>query len=238
MELIRLSDRVHYMPGCHDTDRPYLYHLQGDHYSMVVDAGNSKWHVEAFYHLLANHGLSLPKYTLITHWHWDHTFGLPFIVGKSISSALTMQKLKEVREWVWTEEAMQAREKSGEDIAFCNTCIRREYPDLHEIHVGLPDLAISEPTTLDAGGLHAHLIPTDSIHSRDAMLIHVPEEKLLITGDADCEDFYEGSIIEPHRADAYLKLVSGLDFDTYLIGHDEPDSRHEALSRLRALTSP
>ena len=130
MELIKITDRISYLPGEQRTDRPLLYYIRGDRYSVAVDAGNSRAHVELFYSALTAAGLPLPKLTVLTHWHWDHTFGLPYLHGASIATAKTQEKLREVAQWAWTREAMDAREQTGEDIAFCNGCIREEYADL------------------------------------------------------------------------------------------------------------
>ena len=226
MELIKITDRISYLPGEQRTDRPLLYYIRGDRYSVAVDAGNSRAHVELFYSALTAAGLPLPKLTVLTHWHWDHTFGLPYIHGASIATAKTQEKLREAAQWAWTREAMDARERTGEDIAFCNGCIREEYADLSEICVQPADMGIDRLMALDLGGVTLHLIPTDSVHSRDAMLIWAPEEKALIAGDAECEDFYEGhGRANPERIAAYVKLLDSFDFDFYCYGHIPPVDR-------------
>ena len=235
MTLERLTERIYYLRGQEETDQPYLYYIKGMYYSVVVDAGQSKQHVEEFYHAIAQQGLPYPEYTLITHWHWDHTFGIPYVLGETIGSELTQQKLLEVGQWEWTPEAMKQREISGEDIVFCNNCIRKVYPDLAEIVVETVDVAISEMRELDLGDIHVQLYPMDSIHSRDAMLIYVPEEKTLFVGDADCEDFYEGGIVDKERLKNYISFIEKLDFEHYLIGHDEPETKTGVLEYLKKL---
>ena len=69
MELIKITDRISYLPGEQRTDRPLLYYIRGDRYSVAVDAGNSRAHVELFYSALTAAGLPLPKLTVLTHWH-------------------------------------------------------------------------------------------------------------------------------------------------------------------------
>lgn len=236
MKLTQAGKRIYYIPNEKASDRPYLYYIRGNDCSAAIDAGNSEAHVHLFYDAIQAEGFPLPAYTLITHWHWDHTFGLPYISGTSISSELTREKLLEVSRWKWTEDAMNQREASGEDIAFCNDCIRVEYPDRSVIRVIASDSGITEEQTLDLGGIHARLIPCDSVHSRDALLIYVPEEKALFVGDADCEDFYEGhGTADPVKVDAYLKRISGIPFETYFIGHDVPETRAEVMARLQEL---
>ena len=234
MELIRFSERIWYLPYERESDRPNLFYVKGERCSAVIDAGNSQAHVEKLYRLLEENGLPLPEYTIITHWHWDHTFGLPFIYGTSIASARTNAKLKEVMAWEWNDAAMDAREKTGEDIEFCNTCIRVEYADLSEIRVCQADRAIDAPEALDLGGVTLHLIPRDSTHSRDALFVYIPEEAALIVGDADCKDYYDfGGMYEKHRLVEMLAFFDSLEYQHHLIGHDAPLTKAEALEELR-----
>lgn len=236
MNLVKVTDRIYYIPGEEETDRPFLYYIKGDDYSVAIDAGNSKKHVELFYQAIAAKNFPLPRYTIITHWHWDHTFGLPYIAGTSIANEKTRLKLIDVSSWKWTSKAMDLREETGEDISFCNECIRKEYPDLSEISVKTVDIGISEMKELDLGNIHLQLLPRDSIHSRDALLIYLPEEKALFIGDADGEDHYEEyGGVNPSRLESYTAFVEYIDFNYYLMGHDLPDDKNGVMKYLAEL---
>ncbi len=226
MHLTEVTSRIFYLPGEEETDRPFLYYIKGDNYSVAVDAGNSREHVMEFYNAIEKAGMPLPEYTLITHWHWDHTFGLPYIQGKSIANQMTKEKLDIVSNWKWTLKDMKEREMSGEDISFCNECIKKEYKNLGDIRVQTVDTGIREKTVLDLGGIHVELMPMDSTHSRDAMLIYIPEEKALFIGDADCEDHYDnGGKYDPDRFRTMRKKIEEIDLEYYLLGHDMPDNK-------------
>lgn len=233
-KLIHFTERIYYMPGEEEVDRPYLYYIKGAHYSVAIDAGNSKAHLEKFYQELQHEELELPQFTIITHWHWDHTFALPYIHGLSIGSELTRKKLEEVSQWSWTPEAMKQREKTGEDIPFCNECIQKEYADLSQIQVKSVDIAIAGDTIVDLGGVQLQLIPRDAVHSRDSLFIYIPKESALIIGDADCEDHYEGKgTFDQKRLCALHRFVKELDFEHYLLGHDTPDTKGSALDYMQ-----
>lgn len=232
----KFSDRIYYYEGEERTDRPYLYYIRGDEKSAVMDAGNSRSHVEGFYAALSENGLPLPAYTVITHWHWDHTFGLPYVQGETVASALTNRKLREVMAWEWTPEAMENREKTGEDIAFCNRCIRLEYEDLHEIRVVSAGREVADRQTIDLGGAHLELFAADSPHSRDSLYVYIPEEKVLAVGDAACEDFYDhDGQYDPEKLRALLALWEPLQISFFLPGHSAPEEREGMEAYLRQI---
>lgn len=235
MELTKESERIYSSPFLHELDRPSLYYIKGDNYSVVIDAGQSETHVQEFYEALQKENLPLPEYTIITHWHWDHSFGIPFVHGKTIASSLTNQQLEVVKQWKWTREEMYQRTKDKIEVPVVNKYIMRVFPDLSKIKVEKADIEISDDMELDLGNVHLKLYPRDTIHSRDALLIFCPEEKAIFTGDADCPDFYNNREINPLRVQAYKDFLQPLDFNTYYIGHDLPDSKEQILDRLEKM---
>jgi len=235
MSLQRITDRIWVLPYDAFTDRPNLYYIRGDERSLAVDAGASPAHVADFYHAIEEAGFPLPAYTAITHWHWDHTFGLCAVLGETIASAATVKQLETVQHWAWDRASMQRREQEGEDIAFCNMCIMREYAAQPEhIQVVLPQVGLTANHTLNLGGIQAVLMPCSSPHSEDALLIHIPQEKALIVGDGDCEDYYhQGGMYQQESLSDWIQRIRQLDYDHYLIGHGEPETREDALSYLQ-----
>lgn len=234
--LEKFSENIWYMRGEERTDRPYLYYIKGSRLSAAVDAGNSAAHIDKFYGALRDEGLPLPDITFITHWHWDHTFAMHKVHGLTVSSAGTDKKLREVMRWQWTDEAMQARVSSGEDVAHVCRTIKIEYPDLDAITVVPPDIAVSGTVSADLGGITCLLSARDSTHSRDALFIYVPEEKTLIAGDALCADYYDnGGRYDRVRLLDMISYIEGTGARHILDGHGEPDTAEEWLSYLRGL---
>lgn len=233
--LIKLSERLYYLPYEKMADRPNLYYIKGDDYSVAVDAGNSQRHVEKFYSAIEAAGFSLPKYTIISHWHWDHTFGLKYISGRSMSTALTKEKLQEVSKWKWTLEDMKERELNKQDIPFCNECILQEYSDLNEIEVVTTDIVIDSNTSLDLGGITIELMPRESTHSKDSLFVYLPSEKALIVQDSDCEDFYNDDYYDPVILKNMIRFFESLDYEKHLLGHAEYEDKETALKRLKAI---
>jgi len=234
-EFVKVTDRIYYFSGEQETDRPFLYYVKGRDYSVAIDAGQCREHVEQFYAAIESAGLPIPKYTIITHWHWDHSFGLPYIRGQSVSSLLTQRQLEAVSAWEWSNEAMEQRAKDGTDIVFVNECIQKVYSDLSEIKVVTTDIAVEDMMVLDMGDIRVMLYARDSIHSRDALLVHIPEEKALFVGDADCEDLYSGGEVRLSRLSAYREFIDSVEFERYFLGHDLPDTKAGVSSYLEEL---
>lgn len=233
LKLHKLSDRFYVFPYEERTDRPNLYYIYGDAYSVVIDAGNSTKHVQLFYDALKKEGLPLPAYTIISHWHWDHTFGLTAIEGVSLSSQKTHDKLLEVMKWPWTVEDMKQRETEGLDIPFCTEHILIEYPDLNDIRVITTDEIINEETIMDPGGIQLVILSGPSTHSDDALYVYIPDEKALIVQDADCEDFYHGEIYDQNTLRKMIAFFESLDYEYHYLGHAERETKEFALDRLK-----
>lgn len=237
-ELIRVTDRIYCFPGEDFTgrDRPFLYYIRGDRLRLAVDAGNSPAHVKAFYAALKAAGHPTPDITVLTHWHWDHTFGLRAVKGLTVATGATNDALRQVRTWAWDEASMDRRLQTGEDIPACAECIRREYADPEDIRVETADLEIGGAVTIDLGGVTCRLLPQDSPHSRDGLFIHIPEERALAVGDGESGDYYElDGEYDPQRLEELLAFLEGLDYDLALPGHQVPWTKAEELAALKEM---
>ena len=76
MELKKLMKNIYYLPHEPEVDRPMLAYVKGEKYSLAVDAGYSFCHVKDFYEAIELNKFRTPDFTVITHWHYDHTFGM------------------------------------------------------------------------------------------------------------------------------------------------------------------
>ena len=160
--LQQLTERVWYLPHDEPSDRPVLTYIEGAQLSVAVDAGASPAHVREFYTAITDQRLSIPEITILTHWHWDHSFGLCAVNGFTLASKKTAEKLKEMTEWAWTPEAMEARLASGQEIPFCHEHICLEYRRPEWISVTLPDMTLAGEGTMDIGGVTIRCETCDS----------------------------------------------------------------------------
>ena len=236
MNLKKITDRVYCLPHDPETDRPVLGYIRGDKYALAIEAGNSQDHVYEFYEELRKMGLKEPNYTAITHWHWDHTFGMHAISGQSIVCLDTNEKLKEVSQWGWSSQEMSARLESGAEIEFCDQYIKVEYEDPKDIKVVTSDIVFDGKLTIDLGGVHCILSQVVAPHSKDSVLAYIPEEKTLFVGDAEYEDFYDcDGIYDKESVASYTETIKGIEFDHYIKSHHTFETKEDALIRLQDL---
>ena len=184
MELKRLTEHIWVMPFEEERDRPNLGYVKGEKRSLAVDAGHSAAHVREFYALLEKENLPLPELTVLTHWHWDHTFGMHAVNGLTVANAKTDRYLAE-----WKDKI--EKNGPGEFLAIHDS-IRREYGENPEVIVRQADMVFSEELTVDLGGCSVRAIRAEAPHTDDSTLVYAEKDKVLFLGDSTCDDFFTG----------------------------------------------
>ncbi len=223
MELKRLTEHIWVMPFETERDRPNLGYVKGENWSLAIDAGHSAAHTGEFYALLAKENLPLPSLTVLTHWHWDHTFGMHAIQGLSLANSRTNRHLAE-----WKEKI----EKNGPKEFFAlHESIRREYSENPGVTVKLADLIFSGEIMVDLGGCTVRILETEAPHTDDSVLIYVSQDKTLFLGDSAGDDFFTGI----KNADLCRKLadtIRGIHPEICVEGHWEPVEPENTLDDL------
>ncbi len=213
MKLNRLTERIWVYPCEEERDRPNLIYIRGDRFSLAVDAGHSADHVREFYRALEEAGLPLPKLTVLTHWHWDHTFGMHAVRGLCLVNERTDRHLADFR-------ARLEREGTAFFLAM-HESIRREYADGKPVVVTCADLVFRGELMLNAGGCPVRVFQAEAPHTDDSTLIEVPGEKALILGDSDGGVFPDWTV-DPVLAGKLVETVRKVNPEICLTGHSEP----------------
>lgn len=226
MELIRVTDRIWYYQFEKERDRPILGYIKGDKFSVAIDAGHSRAHTLEFYSALEKEGLPIPSVTVITHWHWDHSFGMWAIKGKCIANERTKNHLMEFKKWY--------SEHDTEDFLAFDECIRREYSDLRNnpVIITVPDIIFNDEMNFDAGNCPIRLLQSESPHTDDSTLIVVENEKVLFLGDAAGGVFptWEKNPVLCHKL---ADIIEELDVDICLESHHVSQTKQAMIENLR-----
>ena len=223
--LQRISEHVWIMPFNSPKDRPNLGYILVAGMALAVDAGHSSSHVEEFYDAVRQEGLPLPALTVITHWHWDHTYGMHAVNGKTLARPETIARLLEIRREMGSDPG-----KIQEFINIDPT-IRREYAGGIPVVVVPADETVSEDRTIDLGGVTAEIMLSPSPHTDDALLVYVPKDRVLFVGDAQLGQFPSWRM-DWDKLAALADKVRGIDADIVIDGHWKPYTKEEFMAEI------
>lgn len=224
-KLKRISNHVWIYPLDTPKDRPNLGYILGDTSALAVDAGHSSSHVQDFYDALKKEGLPLPDLTVITHWHWDHTFGMHAVQGKTLALPETNCRLNKIR------KAMDDDPSKVHMFLNSDPSIRKEYAGNVPVVVVSSDDEITEDQEINLGGVKAMLMITPSPHTEDALLVFVPEDKVLFVGDAQLGEFPSWRM-DHNKMSAFAEKIRGIDANIVIDGHWMPYTKEAFLSGL------
>lgn len=223
MELKKLTERIWYMPYEEERDRPNLGYIRGDNWSLAIDAGHSARHVNEFYALLEKEGLPLPSLTVLTHWHWDHTFGMHAVNGLCIANENTNRHLMQ-----WKKKI---EENGPDEFLAMDYSIQKEYSGNREVIVKTADLVYAGEMTLDLGGCKVTIMEAVSPHTDDATLVYAEDDRILFLGDSTCGEFptwIKNDALCESLADTIRNIGPGLCVE----GHWEPVETDDTLADL------
>ena len=188
-KLTKMSERLYYLSPVQETDRPILGAVIGEEKTIVIDAGNSSQHANLFLQKLQEIGVN-PDLIVLTHWHWDHVFGMQEMGIPSISLEVTYANIKGMQSLSWEDEELDQRVREGTEIQFCADAIKLEFGKERDIHVQLPTNTFENRMTIELGGLTCEIEHVGGDHSSDSCVIFIPEEKALFVGDCLYANMY------------------------------------------------
>ncbi|WP_102275169.1 MBL fold metallo-hydrolase [Cytobacillus massiliigabonensis] len=226
--LVKISKRFWYQTPVSETDRPILGVVIGDKRSLMIDAGNSEEHAKYFLRELEKNNILQPSIVVLTHWHWDHTFGLSGLDMISIASSRTKKELEKQVPFEWNDAALDERVKAGVEIEFCANAIKKEYGRERNITITLPEITFETKMEIDLGGVTCQLQHVGGDHAQDSVIVYVKEEKILFLGDAIYANLYSSK--RNHTVKRTLQLLDNIDqFDAeiYILSHWKPVSQEE-----------
>lgn len=211
-------------------DRPVLGLIRGAERSLMVDAGASPAHARSFLRAcaaeLGSDGHWEPDAAALTHWHWDHSFGLSAINAPCYAHEACAARLESLRGLSWSDEALRDRVARGLEIQFCADMIALEYGDRRDIAIRVPERTFAEAQAIELGGETVELIHIESDHSDGCVVVVARRARVAFLGDICGAAYYEKPVA--YRAGRVLRLFErlwALDADVFVEGHDEPRGR-------------
>ena len=222
------------------SDRPSLAAVAGSDATILLDVGASAAHTGGFLRELEPLGLPPLRLAVLTHWHWDHSFGGAALAAPIAAHRMTAAELAREAALDWSDAALDARVRSGAELAFCADMIRVELPDRSDLRIVEPTIVFGdEGLELRLGGVTCSVRRVGGDHAVDSCVIHVVEDGLLFLGDCLYERLHAPA---PHytvpEALALTDAIEAFGATTAIQGHadellDAAALSHE-LGRLRS----
>ncbi|MCL6602013.1 MAG: MBL fold metallo-hydrolase [Paenibacillus sp.] len=224
----QLSKHVIIMHAEHDTDRPILAAITGDRRTLLMDAGNSPAHAELFREELSRRGYKQPELLALTHWHWDHTFGMSAWNIPAVAHEETAKSLATLVHLDWSDDTLDQLVNEGTLSHRSANDIRKEYGEDRTLALVEPDIIFKERITLDLGGITCELVHVGGDHAEDSCFLYVNEDRVLFLGDALGPSVYGGP--QKYSSTGFLRLL-GLAYsykaDWYVESHGTPMNEEE-----------
>ncbi len=230
-QLEALTEHIFYLPHYDKTDRPVLGAVCGKDAALVVDAGASAAHARLFLRELEKHSPSRPRYMAVTHWHWDHVFGIHEMDLLTMAHVDTVAKVKEMAALDWGDEALDRRVAEGTEIEFCRECLKLELPERDNLVLRAPDIGFHDKLEIHLGELECVIEHVGGDHSADSSVVFVPRDRVLFIGDCIYPDLYHGETYTTERLFPLMDRLLAFDADIYIDSHKPPLSREAMTQR-------
>ena len=230
---MQISEHVWYMPREEDHYRPALGYVYCGPKSMVIDTGNSPEHISDMYGYIRSQGMPDPSFSMVTHWHWDHVFGMSSSPAKSLANSLTNERLINMQHWDWSDSALNSRVAAGLEIPAFAESIRKEVPMRHSFKVSSTDISFDSRINVRLEDLLIELHHVGGPHSEDSTVAYVPEDKVLFLGDCYREDIYTGGgSIRLGELKLLLKRLEAFDAEWFIPSHEDPIRKEDFMKKM------
>ena len=203
------------------TDRASLALVVGDKGRLMLELGASPAHTREFLKALMDKGIPLPDSAILTHWHWDHSFGMEALDIPFASHRQTAKHLERMSGYDYGDEGLEDLVKRGIEVEFTreHLIIELDNAQRRDLKLRQPDIIFDDRHHYDLGGVTCEVLHVGGDHSADSSVIYIPEDKVLFMGDCFYYTVYE----QPkHYTKEVLNLIEKLesfDAEQYIEGH-------------------
>lgn len=238
--LTPLNPHTFWSPPEPARDRPILGAFVGQRAALMVDAGASAVHAAQFRAGLVEHTAIPLRYAALTHWHWDHVFGLAELDVPGLAHTITRRKVLEMAALDWRDNALDARVAAGRELKFIADTMKLELSNAQRTRLAIaaPEITFEKQVELDLGELTVIVQHVGGDHSPDCSIIYSPEARAAFLGDCFGGGFLMrgGGFYTLKRLLPLLDTLDALPVDHYLLGHDPaPLTRSQFLHDSRVL---
>jgi glyoxylase-like metal-dependent hydrolase (beta-lactamase superfamily II) len=180
--LTKIAEHVYWMPPG-PPDRPSVCGVVGDRHTLMLDAGSSAAHADAFLSDLLTESGRRPSAVVYTHAHWDHVLGGAKVGGLVIAHAQTAEQLIELADRDWSDEGLDRQVAAGLLSAKSAADIKLELPSPRAVGVAPADIVFHDGIDIHLGGVTVHVRHVGGDHCDESSVMYVAPDQVLFLGD-------------------------------------------------------
>ena len=232
--MIKLNDYTYLFPFEEERDRPNIGYIKGSNKSLLIDFGFSKMHLEEVISDLNKEGLKYPDLGVLTHYHFDHSLGLNYFKGISISSKRSNDYLKLFSKMKLNNNFLKSY-LSGSELNKYYDAICKEYNgDFETLKVRTTDIEFNEYLKINLGDIDVELFHLYSPHSDDAVYVKVND--ILFIGDSFFYNQFDGETkFNKEKLTAFLMVIDSFDVQYIVEGHSKYKTKKELEEEIKQL---
>lgn len=226
-EPLRLSDRVWLWPSDPDPDKVQstVGIVCGERETILIDAGNGPDLAIGIQRWLQTAGLPPVGHIILTHHHWDHSYGACAFDVPVIAQAECYKVLREDAGKPWSPSFLAAEMARNPRLGPSYRARLLAVKDWERFRIVLPDILVEARESLVLDGIRFELEPVGGQHAKDSMIIRVPHARVAFLGDCYYPPpFHLRTLDSAPDREMLASLVSDA-CDLYVEGHDLPRSR-------------
>jgi glyoxylase-like metal-dependent hydrolase (beta-lactamase superfamily II) len=213
------------------TDRPNIGYIKGDKYNLMIDCCGGLNQVTSLKSWLKLNNLSNPDYIVLTHHHWDHSFGLAYFDNHSISSKYTKSIIDSIID-MKPRKLLDIISNEYEPM-FCIPHLKLEYDNCLS---NLKLKRVNETTsykTIDLGNRLVDIKEVRANHTLGSLFVYDRASKYLFIGDADCGVIDEVDfIVSKEDIKNFLLDISEFDYEYVVRGHSYVVKKNDYLKEI------
>lgn len=232
--LTRVTDSVWLWPAHPDPDRVQacVGVVAGPTGCVVVDAGQSPAMARQVRAAIDAEGLPPPRSLVLTHHHWDHTWGaatwdVPVVAHERCSEFMAADAATP-----WSHEYLRERMQHDPLLEPSYRARAGAVDDFTDLRIVAPDQTFTDRLTVTAGGARVELEHVGGQHTPDSTVVRVPDAGVLFLGDCYYPPPYHLRSPDDAADLAMLAALFSDDIDWYIESHDEPHPRSALIHAL------
>lgn len=237
-DLKALAEGVYLYPrdDTPDVIQPNIGIIKLPEQTLLIDCGNSPRHVRRIMAAMAGGGFAPVDTLIYTHHHWDHTFGAAaWNANTIIAHESNLSYMQSYRSRSWSNQSLREAIHRNPKLEPSHNAMMDAFPDWRDFRVILPNIVFSQRLALHYDSMSIELEHVGGRHSSDAIIVKLPQEKIIFLGDS----FYPPPFSERQEGDNRLDLpllerLVEEHYEVYVDGHHTPRSWEQLADLLKS----